>query len=204
MAKFKAGDVVKLVNIEGLYGSQNRSGRVRLELGETYPVTEVEGAIIRLMKSNGETEGCYPYRVELVTGEQTAESLKNAIFSIRQEREQTLSKLKDLDTQEAEAISQLNALGFSLFEEGEVVNTPPSKTVLHAEDIEEDMTDPKNWEAGDVIESLDRNIAPIGSLATVTKTTNSIIYCSGGEGFIAGHFGSDTLNIWKFHSRPVK
>ena len=203
MVKFKVGDVVKLVNIDGLYSSQPYGGNVRLELGETYPVVEVDGDLIRVMKSNGEVEGCYPYRVELVAEEQTAEGLKNTILSIRQEREQTLSTLKDLDTQEAEAISQLNTLGFSLFEEGKV-DSPLSETALSAEYIEEDMTDPKNWEVGDVIESIDRAIAPLGSLATVIEVGNDTIYRSGGEGFSSGSFYSHSLDIWKFHSRPMK
>ena len=83
----------------------------------------------------------------------TAEGLKQVILSIQQEREQMLSKLKDLDTQEAEAISQLNTLGFSLFEEEKADNSS-LKTVLYAEDIEEDMTDPENWKVGDMIECV--------------------------------------------------
>lgn len=117
MSCVKVGDFVKLVNIDNLYFGQNHGEDVRLELGEIYPVTGIDGKFIRLMKSDGTTESCFPYRVELVGGEETAESLKNTILSIQQEREQALYKLKDLDAQEAEAISQLNALGFSLFEE---------------------------------------------------------------------------------------
>lgn len=202
MTKFKAGDVVKLVNIDGLYSSQNYGENVRLKLGETYPVAEIDGSLIVLMKSDGTTEGCLHHRVELVTRAQSAESLKNTIFSIRQEREQTLSKLKDLDTQEAEAISQLNALGFSLFEE-EKANTFPLKTVLYEEGIEEDMTNSENWENGDILEVITHtnDMIPFGALVKHADV----------DGCESPYTSSEYHDCWaisdcylKFHSRPVK
>lgn len=208
MTKFKVGDVVKLVNVDGLYSSQNYGDDVRLELGETYPVVEVGGSLIVLMKSDGTTEGCLPYRVELVTRkqlvtrEQTAESLKNNILSIRQEREQALSRLKALNTQEAEAILQLNALGFSLFEEGKT-GSSPSKTVLYAEDIEEDMTNSENWENGDILEVITYtdDMIPFGALVKHADV----------DGCESPYTSSEYHDCWaisdcylKFHSRPVK
>lgn len=207
MTKFKAGDFVKLVNTYGLYPDQNYGEDVRLELGETYPVTEIDGDLICLMKSDGTTESCFPYRVALVTGGQTAESLKETILSIRQEREQTLSKLKDLDAQEAEAISQLNTLGFSLFEEGKVKSSP-SKTVLYAEDIEEDMTDPKNWKVGDIFVCL-KWYAPGDSETYRAGDMCEMVGLEDGKwpelksprGYVTGIAPTD---CFMFHSRPVK
>lgn len=131
----------------------------------------------------------------------TAEGLKQVILSVRQEREQALSKLKDLNTQEAEAISQLNALGFSLFEEGGV-SSSPSKTVLYAEDIEEDMTDPKNWKVGDFLEqhkfSFKATYTPIVGIEQGKWYTED----RDGESSFGDY--NDMRNDFKFHSRPVK
>lgn len=135
----------------------------------------------------------------------TAESLKNTILSIRQEREHTLTKLKDLDAQEAEAISQLNALGFSLFEEGKV-NSFPSKTVLYAEDIEEDMTDPENWKVGDMVQCVNgkgwERWIDEGEVAEMAEPPSPLLHLKTKYGL--QDFGSMYYRDFKFHSRPAK
>ena len=135
----------------------------------------------------------------------TAEGLKQVILSIRQERELLLSKLKDLDAQEAEAISQLNALGFSLFEEGEV-NSSPSKTMLYAEDIEEDMTDPENWKVGDMIRCVNgagwERWIDEGEVAEMVEPPSPTLHLKTKYGL--QDFGSMYYQDFKFHSRPVK
>lgn len=135
----------------------------------------------------------------------TAEGLKQVILSIQQEREQALYKLKDLDIQEAEAISQLNALGFSLFEEGEVKSSP-SKTMLYAEDIEEDMTDPENWKVGDMIRCVNgagwEHWIDEGEVAEMVKPLSLALHLKTRYGFQC--FGSRYYQDFKFHSRPVK
>ena len=135
----------------------------------------------------------------------TAEGLKQVILSIRQEREQTLSKLKDLDAQEAKAISQLNALGFSLFEEGEVSSSPP-KTVLYAEDIEEDMADPKNWKVGDIILYINEagweRWIDEGEVVEMVEPLSPALHLKTKYGLQC--FDSMYYQDFKFHSRPVK
>ena len=135
----------------------------------------------------------------------TAESLKELIFSIRQEREQTLYKLKDLDTQETEAISQLNTLGFSLFEEEKADNSSLN-TVLYAEDIEEDMTDPENWEVGDMIQCVNgrgwEHWIDEGEIAEMVEPLSPQLHLKTKYGM--KDFGSFYYEDFKFYSRPVK
>lgn len=135
----------------------------------------------------------------------TAEGLKQVILSIQQEREQALYKLKDLDTQLAEAISQLNALGFSLFEEGEVKSSP-SKTMLYAEDIEEDMTDPENWKVGDMVQCVNgkgwEHWIDEGEVAEMVKPLSPQLHLKTKYGL--QFFDSMFYQDFKFHSRPVK
>ena len=38
------------------------------------------------------------------------------------------------------------------------------------------MSDPMNWKVGDVIESIDPYVAPVGSLAKITDIKDGIIY----------------------------
>ena len=135
----------------------------------------------------------------------TAEGLKQAILHIRQESEKMLSKLKDLDTQEAEAISQLNTLGFSLLEEGKV-NSSPLKTVLYAQDIEEDMTDPENWEVGDMIQCVNgkgwEHWIDEGEIAEMVEPLSPMLHLKTKYGL--QFFGSMYYQDFKFHSRQVK
>lgn len=73
----------------------------------------------------------------------TAKSLRNSILSLQQERVSLQEKIEQNTAQEKSLTEQLKELGFLVVDE--------TKTVLYAEDIEEDMTDPCNWKVGDVI-----------------------------------------------------
>lgn len=123
MAKFKdgkqvfsIGDVVKLVNIGGLYTTSNYGENVRLELGETYPIAGIGENLIFLLKSDGTTEGCFPYRVELSVTSVSAESLRNSILGIRSKRESLQKEVLQLEEQEKELVSQLKDKGFALID----------------------------------------------------------------------------------------
>lgn len=135
--------------------------------------------------------------------EASAESLRSKILSIREKRNDLKMEIIALDKEEADCVEKLKNLGFVLHEEASSSDGAEEKTVLYADDIDEDMTDPRNWKVGDVIESLDSDIAPFGSLATITEIDGDILYRSGGEGFTCGYFGAETKSIWKFHSRPL-
>lgn len=77
---------------------------------------------------------------------------------------------------------------------------------MFAEDIEEDMTDPRNWEVGDVLESK-----PLGVLFTVEfKDNDRIEYSSNHKDGHSGWMPLDTdediawlKKSYKFHSRSV-
>lgn len=116
-----------------------------------------------------------------------------------------MSKLKGLDAQEAEAILQLNTLGFSLFEEGEV-NTSPLKTVLYAEDIEEDMADPENWKVGDMIQCVNgkgwEHWIDEGEIAEMVEPLSLTLHLKTKYGLQC--VDSMYYQDFKFHSRQVK
>lgn len=132
----------------------------------------------------------------------SAEAIRDNILRIREKRNDLKMEIIALDKEEADCVEKLKNLGFVLHEEASSGASKEEKTVLYADDIDEDMTNPRNWEVGDVIESLDSDIAPIGSLATITEIDGDILYRSGGEGFTRGCFDVET-KIWKFHSRPL-
>ena len=132
-------------------------------------------------------------RIKIVAAEEVREN----ILSLRQERENLQSKISEIDNQEAEMLELLKEMGY----ESPVKS---SKTVLYAEDIEEDMNDPLNWKVGDRVKVA----AGVGSK-----------YCEIGDVFEVSGVGlggwvrvqqdsaglPNTINpsILKFHSRPV-
>ena len=201
MTKFKKGDIVTPTPVNGeLHTWLVRGNKYVVKNCYAEGLIDVEGEVNKPGHGRGWSTDWFEL-VEKRTTTSTAESLKELIFSIRQEREQTLSKLKDLDAQEAEAISQLNALGFSLFEEEKADNSS-LETVLYAEDIEEDMTDPKNWRVGDVLEQHKYFFK--ATYTPIVEILQDEWYTEDKDG--ESSFGDyDSMrNDFKFHSRPVK
>ena len=205
MTKFKKGDIVTPTPVNGeLHTWLVRGNKYVVKNCYAEGLIDVEGEVNKPGHGRGWSTDWFEL-VEKRTTTSTAESLKELIFSIRQEREQTLSKLKDLDAQEAEAISQLNALGFSLLEEGKV-NSSPLKTVLYAEDIEEDMTDPENWRVGDMIQCVNgkgwERWIDEGEVAEMVEPLSPTLHLKTKYGLQC--FGSMYYQDFKFHSRQVK
>jgi len=66
------------------------------------------------------------------------------------------------------------------------------------ESAAEDMTNPANWKAGDLIECINENLGQIGETKKIKSIENKIIYRHDG--------GSCPIKFahlyWKFHSRP--
>ena len=135
----------------------------------------------------------------------TAESLRNSILSLQQERVSLQEKIEQNIAQEKSLTEQLKELGFLLVESKEQPTNvvDEKKAVLYAEDIEEDMTDPRNWKVGDFVQ-------------VVLKTDS--IYCKVGDVFEVVGFNGDWIKVFKdstgsentinpkilkFHSRPV-
>lgn len=85
----------------------------------------------------------------------SAEEVRENILSLRIERERLNVAISDIDKQEAEALSRVLDSGWFVLHEIRV--KPSEKKVLYAEDIEEDMTDRRNWKVGDVFVCTDWN-----------------------------------------------
>lgn len=205
--KFKVGDVVKLVDIDGLYSSENVYNLERLELNKDYPVYSVEdnGEFIKLIKDSGETEGVFSYRLIHAEPEITAESLRNSILSLQQQRVSLQEQIEQNIAQEKSLTEQLKELGFLLIESKEQITNvvDEKKSVLYAEDIEEDMTDYRNWERGDVLEVIthDNPRVPFGALVKHDDRDGD------GSPFTKSEYSSKWAidsEYLKFHSRPVK
>lgn len=133
----------------------------------------------------------------------SAEAIRDNILRIREKRNDLKMEIIALDKEEADCVEKLKNMGFVLHEGAISSDSAEEKTVLYADDIEEDMTDPYNWEVGDIIECIDTEIAPVGSLATIIYIADDRIYRTGGDGFIDGCFSSNSRGLWKFHSRPL-
>lgn len=136
----------------------------------------------------------------------SAEAIRDNILRIREKRNDLKMEIIALDKEEAELVEKLKQQGFVLYEQNvpETLATQSSaatekKTVLYAEDIEEDMSDPKNWKVGDMIVCINRWIAPVGTLDVIQAVDNSYLYRTTGD-----CYALDTVSgIWKFHSRPL-
>ena len=157
-SKFKVGDKAVPFPTEDGYLS------IYLVAGSTYTITkihkngqvDVEGTF----KCNGggknwDSDWFKPYEEKEVKVENavTAESLRNSILSLQEERVSLQEQIEQNIAQEKALTEQLKELGFLLVEsEEQPTNVIDKKNaVLYAEDIEEDMTDSRNWKVGDVI-----------------------------------------------------
>lgn len=214
--KFKVGDVVKLVDIGGLYSSENIYERERLKLNKDYTVCSVEdnGGFIKLIKDSGEVEGVFSYRLIHAEPTTTAESLRNSILSLQQERVSLQEKIEKNIAQEKSLTERLKELGFLLVESKQqtIGVVDEKKSVLYAEDIEEDMGDSRNWKSGDVLEVIKNNSNLgywVGTKAKVVKTLENYIEFQFEDEYNVRHQelnspGADFMKeYFKFHSRPI-
>ena len=152
--EFKIGDkvvvVIALPAFEGTY--KNGDVGVIDEISH-----KLHGYVLREdgYRMNVYWEEVEPYEEKEVNVENTltAESLRKSILSLQQERVSLQEKIEQNIAQEKSLTEQLKELGFLLVEtKGQPTNVvDETKTVLYAEDIEEDMTDHYNWKVGDVI-----------------------------------------------------
>ena len=155
--------------------------------------------------------------VKLLTEEYAAESLRNSILEVRSKREELQKEILQLDEQEKEAVEKLKEQGFVLYEEnvaqplvGQALVTTENKAVLYAEDIEEDVTNPENWEVGDFVEAVENSIDSayikgkvyeIDDLRWYAYNDCTVYTKVDSKGSKTNGWSSDNL---KFHSRPVK
>lgn len=210
-SKFKVGD--KVVAVENADSNGNHYLHPHLCCGGVYEVTKVCSGIISVSgfftEGNGENwseDWFKPYEEKEVKVENTmtAESLHNSILSLQQERVSLQEKIEQNIAQEKSLTEQLKELGFLLVESEEQITNvvDEKKSVLYAEDIEEDMTDPSNWKVGDYLECIsegwtnfnNRNLYEITDFhrlgyPVICGENNTIVV------FLIDDF--------KFHSRPV-
>ena len=209
-SKFKVGD--KVVAVENADENGNHYLHPHLCCGSVYEVTKVCNGIISVsgffVEGNGENwseDWFKPYEEKEVKVENTmtAESLRNSILSLQQERVSLQEQIEQNITQEKSLTEQLKWLGFLLVEnKGQPTNVvDEKKAVLYAEDIEEDMTDSRNWKKGDFVSVINRDRGDPFELGDVVKLLEACKtpYCSG-EKHSKWAMLSEQL---KFHSRPV-
>lgn len=209
--KFKPGDVVVCTEkdsdaLEGNFLSHGQSYLV-IEIGA---YDKFEGCFL-LEVQNIETRqpaSAYEYRFSLKQEtSNTAESLRNSILSLQQERVSLQEKIEQNIAQKKALTAQLKELGFLLVEsKGQPTNAvDETKTVLYAEDIEEDMTDPRNWKVGDLILCVDadgwRGWIDEGEIAEMVEEFTTLLTLKTKYG--VHRFSSSYCEDFKFHSRPI-
>lgn len=209
-SKFVAGDVVVCTETDSEILEANF-----LVHGQSYLVIGIdeynkfEGSFLLEVQDTEtqQTTSAYEYRFSLKQEtSNTAESLRNSILFLQQERASLQEQIEKNIAQEKSLTEQLKELGFLLVESGEQPTNAvdETKTVLYAEDIEEDMTDPLNLQVGDVIECLRPTLYPSGTLAVVSEVDEDAIYRKVAGEKYAGNFNFESFGeIWKFHSRPI-
>lgn len=215
MAKFKVGDVVKpLPSEDGYLHPHLIAGRNYTIEGYT---SEDDVNVAGEFRENGDGRGWDEDWFEIAESEASAEFLRNSILDIRSKREALQEEILRLDEQEKEAVEKLKRQGFVLYEDNvskeldvkELVATE-KKTVLYAYEIEEDMTDPENWEIGDLVEAI-YNSSDSAYRAGEVYEISWLQWRSVDDCVVSTSLDSNecSTNGWgstnfKFHSRPVK
>lgn len=211
MAKFKIGDVVKPSARDDGYLHEN------LISSNTYTVNGYNALWLTVSGDfrGGDTgEGWSEDWFELVHSTNqavdagSAESLRIIVLDIRTKREALQKELLQLDEQEKEVIEKLKERGFILYEDNvsKEALVATNKAVLYAEDIEDDMTNPRNWKVGDLVESISEIVPmplPFGSIQEVLEVTKSALRITDASGSSVSTFDS-APKYFKFHSRLVK
>ena len=214
--KFRVGDVVTpSPTHEGYLHEWLIKGAfykvVGVSTGAEHSMIDVEGEF------QGDGQGClwgadWFVLAEKPPQESTAESLRKYILTLREEREELVKQLEGIDDKENDAIQKLAGLGFVLYEDNvsEETAATEKKTVLYAEDIEEDMTDSRNWKVGDIIVATSHGYNKrLGVGYRLTKVGETIHYECLDSRFTKNEYADNSEHGWlssnyKFHSRPVK
>lgn len=206
--KFKVGDKVVPRSTKSGYVHQS------LVKDSTYTITkihesgevDVEGTFKNDEDGNNwDSDWFKPYEEKEVKMENTvtAESLRNSIISLQQERVSLQEKIEQNIAQEKSLTEQLKELGFLLVESEEQITNviDEKKAVLYAEDIEEDVGDSRNWKKGDFVSVINPDKGDpfgVGDVVELLEACETP-YCSG-EKHSKWAMMSEQL---KFHSRPI-
>lgn len=203
MGKFKVGDIVTPLPMEDGYLHH------QLIEGSVYTVEFCGGQVVDVSgKFNGDDSGkdwgdawfTLYASAEAKQPTNTAESLRESILSLRENRLVIKASLEESLLKEAEAVEQLKKLGFSLCES--------SKYNLEELIVQgvEDMTNPKNWKVGDFV----KVVASRGSKHCVNGDVFEIERIRPEDDWVeviedsTGSENAINPRVLQFHSRPVK
>ena len=210
MNKVKVGDKVRIINKPLWVGAYQDGDTGVVVDRDSYgnACVREDHVLVLLDKGCNQFYTVHENEIQVVNTTSTfnnlkpsAEEVRENILSLRIERERLKASISDIDKQEVEMLELLKEMGFVLHEE--VVKTC-GKTVLYAEDIEEDMADPLNWKVGDrvkVAANVDSKYCELGDVFEVSG-----VGLGGWVHVQQDSTGSpNTINpsILKFHSRPV-
>lgn len=117
MPKFKAGDIVKPLPYEDAYLHPY------LIAGENYTVegyiSDGKVNVSGEFRGHGDGIGWDEEWFELVKEDDSVESIRSNILSIREKRNDLLMEIAALDKEEAELVEKLKQQGFVLYEQNE-------------------------------------------------------------------------------------
>lgn len=188
MAKFKVGDKVM--------GNPRSDGSLHPDIikDEVYLVVDVAGGMLELKGkfTRGDGEGWSEDWFTLYkSATKSAEALREEVIALRSKQKELQQEIVLLVDQEEQAILQLKELGFVLCD---------PEQLSEKEVVTEDITDPRNWKVGDMVECIDSVIEPLGTLREIKEIRSDRIYRENGENCSVER----ATDFWKFHSRPHK
>ena len=200
MTEVKIGDKIRIVKPDNIFEDYS-VGDVGVITGIQHSAEDAVGVYVEF-EHYTEPHSTYvsPEEFELVKEDDSVESIRSKILSIREKRSALLMEIEALDKEEAELVEKLKQQGFVLYE-GACKAPTKKKTVLYAEDIEEDMNDPKNWKVGDLVTVIENDVLDpfyVGEVVELLEACENP-FCKG-----EGH--SKWAMTWeqlKFHSRPL-
>lgn len=210
MNKAKVGDHIKIVEEDSCEEYHNGDAGVVEEVEDDgvhveFDHTDKYGTKIRFFVYHSEYEVMKSSNDTFINQHTKPDSLKHSaeeirqnIFSLRIERERLKASISDIDKQESEMVQLLKDIGFVLHES---TVKPTEKTVLYAEDIEEDMTDPDNWKVGDVLEQTYYTFKD--RYTKITEIEDGKWFTQDKDGDSSWSTYSGMLANFKFSSRPV-
>lgn len=207
MNKVKVGDKVRLVNKPVWVGAYQEGDTGVVVDRDSYgnACVREDHVLILLDKGCNQFYTVHENEIQVVNTagafnnlKPSAEEVRENILSLRSERERHKVAISDIDKQESEMLELLKEMGFVLHD---LPVKSSGKTVLYAEDIEEDMSDPNNWKVGDVLEQT--YYAFKDKYTKITEIKDGRWFTQDKDGDSSWGAYSEMLANFKFHSRPV-
>lgn len=201
---YKEGDTGTIISRDLVTGDSAPEGCVLVALdGQSTPYSIPHGQY-EVIKNDADTS--FPNRKEECHSNKdvstsSAEAVRDNILRIREKRNNMKMEIIALDKEEADCVEKLKNMGFVLHEGAISSDSAEEKTVLYADDIEEDMTDPYNWEVGDILEQHEYSFKPTFTPITMIAGDKWWTRDEDCEESWGGY--EEMKSIFKFHSRPL-